>query len=142
VLHTLLYEPDAHGFKEALIDRLHAMETDCLVIDYVVPNPKWRGLKIGLLAMRKMIDLVGSGCGLTVCRPAPLNPDARELLRVPGSWLPQQTTDEAWKESVLKLRRYCRQLGFERLGRTPSYALSMARKTPTAAELLKAKRTE
>jgi hypothetical protein len=105
-------------------------------------DPKWRGLKIGLLALRKMIDLLGGGCGLTVCRPAPLNPNARELLRVPASWLPQQKTDEAWTASVVKLRQYCRRLGFQRLGRTPFYALSMARKSPTAAELLKAQRTE
>ena len=42
----------------------NAVEWDLLVLDYVVLVPKWRGLKIGLLAVRKMVDLLGGGCGL------------------------------------------------------------------------------
>jgi hypothetical protein len=38
---------------------------------------------------------------------------------------------------VVKLRRYYRQMGFERIGRSRYYGLSMARKTPTLAELLR-----
>jgi hypothetical protein len=137
--HTLLYEANGYCFKEPLFERFEAIEMDCLVIDYVLLNPKWRGLKIGLLAVRKMIDLIGGGCGLTVCHIAPLNPDAAEFEKVPKSWIPRQNSPEERKEATVKLRGYFRKLGFERIGRSPYYGLSMARKTPRAEELLRPK---
>jgi hypothetical protein len=135
--HKLLYEANGYCFKEPLVERLEAMEMDFLVIDYVLLNPKWRGLKVGLLAVRKTIDLLGGGCGLTVCHIAPLNPDAAEFAKVPKSWIPRQNNPEERKEATVKLRGYFRQLGFERIGRSPYYGLSMARKTPNAEELLR-----
>jgi hypothetical protein len=48
-------------------------------------------------------------------------------LKVPGPWLPGFAT----RDAVVKLRRYFRQMGFERIG------LSMARRTPTLGELLR-----
>jgi hypothetical protein len=41
------------------------------------------------------------------------------------------------REAVLKLRRYFRQMGFERVGRTRYYALPLAWETPTLADLLR-----
>jgi hypothetical protein len=137
VCHALFYEPDQYHFREALINRFDAMDCDCLVLDYVVLHPRWRGLKLGLLAVRKMIDLLGGGCGLAVSEVLPLNPDAHDLLGVPPSWLPGFDTNEARREAVLKLRRYFRQVGFERVGRTAFYALPLARETPTLADLLR-----
>jgi hypothetical protein len=135
--HALLYEANGYCFKEPLVERFDAMEMDCLVIDYVLLNPKWRGLKLGLLTVRKMIDLIGGGCGLTVCHIAPLNPDATEFAKVPKSWIPRQNSPEERKEATVKLRGYFRNLGFERIGRSPYYGLSMARKAPSAEEMLK-----
>jgi hypothetical protein len=40
------------------------LDPDCLVFDYIVLHPRWRGLKLGLLAALNLIDLLGSGCGL------------------------------------------------------------------------------
>jgi hypothetical protein len=102
-----------------------------------VLHPRWRGLRLGLLAARKMVDLLGGGCGLAVSHIAPLDPRARDLLKVPASWLPRQETREARREAAVKLRRYFRQMGFERLGRTSFYALPMAQETPTLADLLR-----
>jgi hypothetical protein len=104
-----------------------------LVLDYVVLHPRWRGLRLGLLAVRKLIDLVAGGCGLVVAHIAPLRHDAD----VPRPWLPRLATREARRDAVVKLRRYFRQMGFERIGRTSYYALSMARRTPTLGELLR-----
>jgi hypothetical protein len=42
----------------------------------------------------------------------------------------------------MKLRRYMKRLGFERIGRTDYYGLPMARKTPTLANLLRPERGE
>jgi len=139
LIHSLLYDFEEGHFKEAITNRFHAMESDCLVLDYVLLHPKWRGLRLGLLAIRKMIDLLGSGCGLVVSDIAPLRHDAYEMLRVPNTWLPRHQTKESRRRAVLKLRRYYRQMGFARIGRSPYYGLSMAHKTPTLADLLRPK---
>jgi len=136
-IYALLYEPGEDLFKGAIADRFHAAEPDCLVLDYVLLRPKWRGLRLGLLAARKMVDLLGGGCGLVVSHIAPLRHDAHDVLRVPKSWLPRHETKAARREAVMKLRRYYRQMGFERIGRSRYYGLSMARKTPTLADLLR-----
>ena len=135
VLHALLYKPDGYGFRDPIVERFDAVEWDLLVLDYVVLHPKWRGLKVGLLIVRKLVDLLGGGCGLAVAGIGPLNPDAHGLLRVPAGWIPRHRASES-KEAAVQLRRYFRRMGFERLGRTPYYALPTARPTPTAEDLL------
>jgi hypothetical protein len=135
-IHTLLYEPGQYHYREALLNRFDEAGCDTLVLDYVVLHPRWRGLRLGLLAVRKLIDLVGGGCGLVVSYIAPLRHDAHQRLGVPQSWLPRHRTRDARREATLRLRRYFRQMGFVRVGRTPYYALSMARKAPTLRDLL------
>ena len=139
-IHSLLYDQEEDHFKEAITNRFHAIESDCLVLDYVILHPKWRGLRLGLLAARKMVDLLGGGCGLVVSHIAPLLHDAHDMLRVPKAWLPRLETKESRQEAVVKLRRYYRKMGFERIGRSSYYGLSMAHKTPTLAELLRPSR--
>jgi len=136
-LYAALFDPETDYFTEAIIRQFEAMDCDLLILDYVILNPCWRGLKLGLLAARKMVDLLGGGCGLVVSHIAPLRPDAYRMLRVPKSWLPRHKTAEARKQAVVKLRRYFRQMGFERIGRTCYYGLPMARKVPTLADLLR-----
>jgi hypothetical protein len=139
-LYAALFDPETDYFTEAIVRQFEAMDSDLLVLDYVVLHPRWRGLKLGLLAARKMVDLLGGGCCLVVSHIAPLRPDAYRMLRVPKTWLPRQTTAEDKKQAGLTLRRYFRQMGFERIGRTCYYGLSMARTTPTLAELLRPSR--
>jgi hypothetical protein len=144
-LHRLqaeLYEPDGYTFNQELIVRLDAFEGDCLVLDYVVLHPKWRGLRIGLLAGRKAADLLGSGCGLTVCEVAPLNPDVAADIGVPVSWLPRHESFQTQREATVSLRQYARLMGFRRVGKTWFYALPMNQVTPTAEELLEGRRPE
>jgi hypothetical protein len=135
-LHTLLYEPDGSAFREGVAQSFDAVETDLLVLDFVVLSPRWRRLKLGLLAVRKLVDLVGGGCGLAVSLIAPLRHSAAKVLRVPPSWVPKHTSKGERRAATVKLRRYFRRMGFRRLGRTPYYALSMSQVTPTVAELL------
>jgi hypothetical protein len=136
LLHTLLYEPGGYGFREQLVRRFDAMEPDLLVLDYVVLDPKWRRLKLGLLAVRKVVDLLGGGCGLAVSCIAPLRPAAHKVLRVPREWLPCNTTKQERRAVRVKLRRYFRRMGFRRLGGTPYYALPLNQATPDAGALL------
>jgi hypothetical protein len=112
------------------------MEPDLLVLDYIVLSPKWRKLKVGLLAVRKLVDLVGGGCGLAVSLIAPLRRSSAKLLRVPKAWLLRHEGKDARREAAVTLRQYYRRMGFKRLGRTPYYALPMQRVTPSAMELL------
>jgi len=135
-LHGLLYEPDSYRFREPLMRRFEAMDSDLLVLDYVVLNPRWRELKLGLLAVRKFVDLVGGGCGLVVSFIAPLRYDAAPLIRVPKSWLPSHAGEEERRAALVRLRGYFRLMGFERLGRSWYYALPLNLIVPGATELL------
>jgi hypothetical protein len=135
-IHTILYQSDGYGFRKKWVRKFDAMESDFLLLDYVVLSPKWRKLKLGLLAVRKLVDLIGGGCGLAVSLIAPLRADAHKILGVPESWLTKFETKEQQREARVKLRRYFRQMGFARLGKTPYYALPLNQVTPDAAELL------
>ncbi|OWK47190.1 hypothetical protein [Fimbriiglobus ruber] len=137
VLYALLYEPNGYVFREQIARRFEAYESDLLILDYVVLHPKWRGLKVGLMAVRKLIDLVGGGCGLVVTDVAPLRTGAHTQLRVPRSWIPNHTTAAGYRDAAVKIRRYFRKMGFRRLGRTPFYALPTSLQMPTAADLLR-----
>lgn len=136
-VHSLLYEPGGHGFKDGLVRRFDAIEADCLVIDYVILHPRWRGLKLGLLAVRKAADILGGGCGLAVCDIAPLNPDTQRDIGAPKSWIPQHRRDSDRRRATTNLRRYARTMGFVRLGCSPYYALPLNHVTPSAEELLR-----
>jgi hypothetical protein len=135
-LHTLLYEPDCFHFNDGIMARFDAVEPDLLVLDYVVLAPKWRKLKLGLLAVRRLVDMIGGGCGLAVSLIAPLRRDAAKLLGIPKGWLPRHEGKQERRTALVRLRGYYRRMGFERLGRTPYYALPMNQIVPTAAELL------
>ncbi len=135
-LYALLYEPDRHHFREELMARFEATEPDLLVLDYVLLAPQWRGLRLGLLAVRRLVDLVGGGCGLAVSLVAPLRRRAAPALRVPPGWLPRHPTPGEKRAARVRLRQYFRRMGFVRLGRTPYYALPLNLVTPGADELL------
>jgi hypothetical protein len=72
-LYAALFDPAQDDLKEEIRSQFDGVEADVLVLDYVLLAPRWRGLKLGLLAARKLIDLLGGGCGLTVADIAPLN---------------------------------------------------------------------
>jgi hypothetical protein len=101
-LYAALFDPETDYFAGDIIHQFEAMDSDLLVLDYVVLNPRWRGLKLGLLAVRKMIDLLGGGCGLVVCHIAPLRRDAHRMLKVPKVWLPRQKSAEVRKQACYR----------------------------------------
>lgn len=135
-LHALLYEPERYHFREELMTRFEAAEPDLLVLDYVLLAPRWRGLRLGLLAVRRLVDLVGGGCGLAVSLIAPLRHRSASVLRVPPTWLPRHRNPGEKRAARVRLRGYFRRMGFRRLGRTPYYALPLNLVTPGADELL------
>lgn len=80
--------------------RFDAIESDFLTLDYVVLSPRWRRLKIGLLAVRKLVDFIGRGCGLALSLIAPLRQDAHKMVGVPKAWLPENETKQDRREAV------------------------------------------
>jgi hypothetical protein len=136
-VYSALFDPAEDDLKEAIRERFAGADLDVLVLDYVLLSPRWRGLKLGLLAARKLIDLLGGGCALAVGHIAPLNPDADDFRKVPRGWIPRHEDEAARSQARKKLRGYFRQMGFRRVGRTRFFGLSLARVTPTLADLIR-----
>ncbi len=136
-LYTTLFDLEEDFYREEIQQRFTVVQADCLLIDYVVLHPKWRGLKLGLVAIRRAVDLLGGGCGLTVCSPAPLERGSLEMGGIPPAWLPEIGSPFERNAARVKLRRYLKRMGFRRIGRSPYYGLSMTHVTPSVEDLLK-----
>jgi hypothetical protein len=135
-VYDALFDPSEDDLKPS-IRRFDAVDSDILVLDYVLLIPRWRGLRLGLLAARKVIDLLGGGCGLVVSRIAPLNPDAEEFRAVPTGWIPRHGSVEERRAATVSLRRHFRRMGFERIRGTRFHGLSLSQIEPTLEDLLK-----
>lgn len=120
-IHAALFDPTTDEFWADVERRFRPCGTDVLVIDAVVLDPQWRGQKLGLLALRRLIDLLGSDCALVVAHPRPLGKSVKAADR---------------REGTAKLRLYLKQLGFRRVARTGFYALSTNLITPKFEDFL------
>jgi hypothetical protein len=138
-VYAALFDSQEDTLKEAVRTQFDCFDSNILVIDYVVLQPRWRGLKLGLLALRKLVDLLGGGCALVVSDIQPLNPDAYRLIKVPPSWLRRNESDEEGRLARGKLRHYFRTMGFRRIGRTKYFGLSLSHKVPTLGDLISPK---
>jgi hypothetical protein len=136
-VYAALCDPDTDDFKEDVRARFDVFDSDILVLDYVLLSPRWRGLKLGLLAARKMIDLVGGGCGLAVSFIHPVNPDAHEFKRVPAGWISRHANEDAVRDARRKLRGYFRRMGFRRIGKTRFDGMSLSHVTPRLADIIR-----
>ena len=136
-IYAALFDPEADDLRQPIRDQFDAFEMDVLVLDYVLLSPRWRGLRLGLLAARKMIDLLGGGCGLVVSRIAPSNPDADEFRAVPPGWIVRHGSAEGERAAKRKLRLHFRRMGFERIKGTRFHGLSLDRVVPTLEDLLR-----
>jgi hypothetical protein len=136
-VYAALFDPAEGDLKESVRNRFDVFDTDVLVLDYILLSPKWRGLKIGLLATRKLIDLLGGGCGLVVSWTHPLNPDAEEFSDVTEGWIPRQAGKEDEREARRKLRRHFGRMGFKRIDKTRFDGLSLSQLTPSLSDLIR-----
>jgi hypothetical protein len=136
-LYAALFDPEGDGLREDIRESFDVLDPDILVLDHVLLAPRWRGLKLGLMVARKMIDLLGGGCGLAVCWAYPLNPDAGEFAKVPAGWIPRHGGEAEEMEARQKLRRHFGRMGFRRVGRTRYDALSVSQATPTLEDIVR-----
>jgi hypothetical protein len=139
-LYAALFDPDQDDLRDEIRTKFDAFDSDVLVLDYVLLSPQWRGLKLGLLATRKLLDLLGGGCGLAVCWVYPLNADADQFTKVPRGWIPRQQSKDEEREARRKLRHHFRRLGFRRIGTTRFDGLSLSQGSPSLSELIRPKR--
>jgi hypothetical protein len=132
-VYAALFDPATDDLREPIRARFGVLGGDLLVLDYVLLSPRWRGLDLGLAAARRVIDLLGGGCGLVAARISPLNADAAEFAGVPAGWIPTHGDGDEGeaREARRKLRRHFRRLGFRRVAGTRFHAMPPSRGTPT-----------
>jgi hypothetical protein len=135
-VYAALFDPHTDDLKEEVRASFDVFGSDLLVLDYILLSPRWRGLKLGLLAARKMIDLLGGGCGLAVSFTYPLNPDDADFTKTPRDWIPRHADETEARQARRKLRRHFSRIGFRRVGRTRFDALSLSQLTPTLEDII------
>jgi hypothetical protein len=120
-LYARLYEGESDKLRATVRERFGVAESpDVLLLDWVVLHPRWRGLKMGQLIARRLIELLGTGCGLALADVRPLQVEACEALGVPPHWAPA-ATDEA----QAKLERYAAHIGMQHLRGTNLFGMAL-----------------
>lgn len=123
----LLFDPETGRWKDELQDEFEISRTDLLIIDCIELQPRLRGHGVGMLAIERVIEVFGVGCGAVACKPWPLqftpafaaNPQRLEQLRPPLTDL---------ETSVRKLRTYWSKAGFWPVGSSGIYAMSTSQR--------------
>jgi len=136
-LYCAVFDVNDDDIREAVRQQFDGFDSDVLVVDYVLLAPRWRDLRLGLLAVRKLVDLLGGGCGLVVSFIHPLNPEADQFRGVPAGWIPRHGCKEDEREGRRKLRRYFRRMGFRKIEGTRFDGLSTAQPVPSLSDLLR-----
>jgi hypothetical protein len=123
----MLFDLETGRWKDELQVEFEIDQTDLLILDCIELQQRLRGLGIGLLAVDRVIELFGAGCGLVACKPWPLqftpafttNPQKLEQLRAPATDL---------DTSVRKLRTYWSKAGFWPVGNSGIYVMSTSQR--------------
>jgi GNAT superfamily N-acetyltransferase len=115
---NVLFEASFQNYKPAVLNQFpdNYPDADLLLVRSISLRPEYRGQKIGLAAMHRMLlDLAGD-CGLVMLKPYPLGS---------GKVMPGRD----------KLRRYWARLGFKRLAGSAFWAVSGNSPLPSESEL-------
>ena len=136
-VYRAVFDANDDDIREEIRTQFDGFDSDVLVVDYVLLAPRWRDLRLGLLATRKLVDLFGGGCGLVVSFVHPLNPEADQFRRVPAGWIPRHANSDEEKEARRTLRRYFRRMGFRKIEGTRFDGLSTAQPVPSLSDLLR-----
>jgi GNAT superfamily N-acetyltransferase len=93
---------------------------DILILDLITVRPKHRGQGLGIKAAHELIQLLGRGAQVVLCKPFPLqlqdidhSQDSDELKRLALVDFPRDP-----KRATARLRAHWTQVGFRPLGRT------------------------
>lgn len=99
---------------------------DLLVVHQIKILPKHRGMKLGLLAMLRTIEVLGGGCAAAAIKPFPLQFCGKV----------NDKNREEFLSAQEKLCGYWRQLGFDQVDDSEYYILDLAYRRPTPEEVL------
>ena len=111
-----------------------AFSPEILVIGDVHVDPAFRGRGLGLVAVRRLIDLFEPDGGLVVIHPFPMQFGAAQKDDpVLSPELAMFTDTEP--ESIARLQRYWSRLGFDPIPNSEWFGLSPAVRTPTSRDL-------
>jgi GNAT superfamily N-acetyltransferase len=109
---------------------------NALILDRLEILPQYRGKKIAVFVLRRLIERFASSVGIVAMKPFPLQFEASPE---EDDWRQSLKLDELPKNetrSVAKLRWYYAALGFKRLPKTEYMFLSTAYVLPTLDEIL------
>jgi hypothetical protein len=137
-IYSALFDSGTQTLREA-IDRFFngVTLTNLLILSRMQIEPEHRGRMLGLVAVCRMLDVLGSGSGLAVCQPYPLQ--FSTCSKNDAAWRDYLAVDEFVRDldvATAKLRKYWERLGFRRIPTTPFFALSFEQMRPTLNELL------
>jgi GNAT superfamily N-acetyltransferase len=118
-----LFSPKTRDVRPSVQRRFFLINPDFLLLEWIELDPRWRGLGVGLLVLRRIIEAYAPEGGLVICQPWTATPDG-------------QARDD---EGTVRLRKYLRRLGFRRVGRSPFYGFSTAQSLPSPNDLIKAR---
>lgn len=120
--YEVLFDHRTRELKESIGDI--SIGSDILIIDKVEILPDYRGKSIGLKAVRRTMEFLGSGCAVTALHPHPIQYDGK----LDKDWT-QRMQPQAFacdkRTAKKKLREYWSRLGFQRIGRTSYMAFAM-----------------
>jgi hypothetical protein len=132
----VLFDSKTDDLKQTIQDDYQVAQSDILILDTIEVLPIHRGRGLGLAVASRLIDVLGGGCGLVACKPFPLqlNPDslADEEFRAKMQ-LDDFEQDE--KAAFRRIRKHWGKLGFERVGRSPVFILSLTYCRPNIEDL-------
>jgi hypothetical protein len=122
-----IFDVETGRWTDEIREEFEIAGSDLLIIDYVELDPVLRGHALGLAAVRRTIEIFGSGCGLVACKPWPVQftpafaSNRRRLQRL-------QLPALAEHEAVRKLRLYWSKAGFWPLGEAGLFVMSMSQR--------------
>jgi len=137
-----LFSMKTGEFKNSVLNRFEPDSHDVLILESIVLHPKFRGRGLGLMVARTIIDQLGSGCGLTVGQMLPIPPGDADEHRIPRQWLPGVSDFCTSTDAERKIAEHFARMGFQRIGRSDFYGLSMSLKQPTARDLERMRRRQ
>jgi hypothetical protein len=104
-----------------------------LIIETVGIGLEFRGHRLGLAAVRRLIDMFGDQCSLVVLKPFPLQYDGQSFSHL-------ECSENEMATAIGRLEIYWGQMGFEKVWGTSLMALNPGLVHPTLAELANPKR--
>ena len=108
--------------------------TQLLIVDRLEVDQKYRGNRLGLLAIRKLIDILGEQCSIVVIKPIPLqflHYKDRDWVRPEG----MDDPEKAFEAARRTLAEYWGIAGFEPLEGTELLVLNPGLRQPSLKEL-------